>query len=60
MNNYKCYFVTCLGTEKFGREILEMIVVQASNLFNASLKAHEIVDNNPDRYLFLHEIYEEC
>lgn len=59
MNNYKCYFVTCLGTEKFGREILEMIVIRASDILTASLKSHEIIDNNSDRYLFLHDI-EEC
>lgn len=58
MNNYKCYFVTKVGTERFGREILEMAVIQCDDILAASLKAHEIVHYNSERYLFVHDIVE--
>jgi|HubBroStandDraft_5_1064220.scaffolds.fasta_scaffold131561_3 hypothetical protein len=58
MNFYKCYFVTRLGTYQFGREIIEMIIIHSSDILNAAAKCREIIDNNPDRYLFLHDIAE--
>lgn len=63
MNNYKCYFITdkSLQYKTHNAQVIypELIIIKASDIFQASLKCHEIISNNPEKYLFVHEI-EEC
>lgn len=62
MNYYKCYFITdkSLKYKSHNGHVIypEMIVIKAPDIFQASIKCHDIMSNNPDKYLFAHEIEE--